>query len=136
MSLRSRHRRLLWLAALALAVGGTAFAVLRAFNDNMVFFYTPTEALANKPPTKQAWRLGGMVQTGSLQREAGSLTLRFVVTDQHNTLPVTYTGVTPDLFKEGKGVVAQGRVINGVFEATEILAKHDENYMPPDLNKK
>jgi len=101
----------------------------------MVFFYTPGDVIAGKPPAGRAWRLGGMVETGSLTRESGSLTLRFTVTDQGHSIPVRYTGVTPDLFKEGKGVVAQGRLVNGVFEATEILAKHDENYMPPKLNQ-
>ena len=136
MSLRSRHRRLLWLAALLLAVAGAVYAVLQAFNDNMVFFYTPTQIQANEAPAGRAYRLGGMVAAGSLQREAGSLTMRFSVTDNTQSVPVSYTGVTPDLFKEGKGVVAQGQMKDGVFQATEILAKHDENYMPPKLNKK
>lgn len=136
MSMRSRHRRLLWLAALLLAVAGAVYAVLQAFNDNMVFFYTPTQIQANEAPAGRAYRLGGMVVAGSLQRESGSLTMRFSVTDNTQSVPVTYTGVTPDLFKEGKGVVAQGQMKDGVFQATEILAKHDENYMPPKLNKK
>ena len=136
MSMRSRHRRLLWLAALLLAVAGAVYAVLQAFNDNMVFFYTPTQIQANEAPAGRAYRLGGMVAVGSLQRDSGSLTMRFSVTDNTQTVPVTYTGVTPDLFKEGKGVVAQGQMKDGVFQATEILAKHDENYMPPKLNKK
>jgi cytochrome c-type biogenesis protein CcmE len=136
MSLRARHRRLLWLAALLLAVGGTVYAVLRAFNDNMVFFYSPSDVQAGKPPAGRAWRLGGMVETGSILRTPGSLEMRFRVTDGSHTLAVRYSGVTPDLFKEGKGVVAQGRLVGEVFEATEILAKHDENYMPPKLNQK
>ena len=136
MSLRSRHRRLLWLAALLLAVAGAVYAVLQAFNDNMVFFYTPTQIQANEAPAGRAYRLGGMVALGSLQRDSGSLTMRFSVTDNAQSVPVTYTGVTPDLFKEGKGVVAQGQMKDGVFQATEILAKHDENYMPPKLNTK
>lgn len=134
--MKPRQRRLLWLAALLLAVAGTVWAVLKAFQDNMVFFYTPSQLAAHEVPAGRAWRLGGMVETGSLQREPGSLEIRFRVTDQNHTVAVRYSGVTPDLFKEGKGVVAQGRMENGVFVATEILAKHDENYMPPKLNQK
>ncbi|NBU60120.1 MAG: cytochrome c maturation protein CcmE [Betaproteobacteria bacterium] len=128
-----RRRRLLWIAALALAVSGTAYGVIRAFNDNMVFFYTPTQMLAGEAPAGRSLRIGGMVEAGSIEREAGTLTIRFRITDQDKTIPVTYTGVLPDLFKEGKGAVAQGELKDGVFVASEILAKHDENYMPPKL---
>jgi len=129
----SRRRRLLWIAALALAVSGTAYGEIRAFNDNMVFFYTPTQMLAGEAPAGRSLRIGGMVEAGSIEREAGTLTIRFRITDQDKTIPVTYTGVLPDLFKEGKGAVAQGELKDGVFVASEILAKHDENYMPPKL---
>jgi cytochrome c-type biogenesis protein CcmE len=129
----TRRRRLLWIAGIALAVSGTSWGVIRAFNDNMVFFYTPTQLLAGEAPGGRSLRIGGMVEAGSLEREAGTLTIRFRITDQQHTVPVTYTGVTPDLFKEGKGAVAQGELKNGVFVASEILAKHDENYMPPKL---
>lgn len=128
-----RRRRLLWISALALAVSGTAYGVIRAFNDNMVFFYTPTQMLAGEAPAGRSLRIGGMVEAGSIEREAGTLTIRFRITDQDKTIPVTYTGVLPDLFKEGKGAVAQGELKDGVFVASEILAKHDENYMPPKL---
>lgn len=129
----ARRRRLLWIAAIALAVSGTAWGVIRAFSDNMVFFYTPTQLLAGEAPGGRSLRIGGMVEAGSIEREPGTLNIRFRITDQQQTLPVTYTGVLPDLFREGKGAVAQGELKNGVFVASEILAKHDENYMPPKL---
>jgi cytochrome c-type biogenesis protein CcmE len=129
----TRRRRLIWIAAIALTVSGTAYGVIRAFSDNMVFFYTPTQLLAGEAPAGRSLRIGGMVEAGSIEREPGTLTVRFRMTDQDRTIPVTYTGVLPDLFKEGKGAVAQGELDNGVFVASEILAKHDENYMPPKL---
>jgi cytochrome c-type biogenesis protein CcmE len=136
MSIRPRHQRLLWLLALVMAVLATVYAVLRAFNDNLVFFYTPSQVAAGEAPIGRAYRLGGMVESGSLERLPGHLDLRFRVTDGAHSLTVTFSGITPDLFKEGKGVVAQGVMKDGVFQAREILAKHDENYMPPKLNQK
>ena len=131
---KSRRTRLLWIIGLLVAVGGTVYSVLRVFNDNLVLFYTPTQ-IKESPPPGRTYRLGGMVEEGSLVRTGDGLTMRFRVTDQHNVLAVTYTGITPDLFREGKGVVAQGRLENGTFVASEILAKHDENYMPPKLTQ-
>ncbi len=128
-----RRRRLLWIAAILLAVSGTAYGVIRAFNDNMVFFYTPTQLLAGEAPAERSLRIGGMVEAGSIEREPGTLEIRFRITDEAKSIPVTYTGVVPDLFREGKGAVAQGEMRDGVFVASEILAKHDENYMPPKL---
>lgn len=127
--------RLAWIAGILAAAGITTYGVLRAFNDNMVFFYTPTQLSKGEIPAGRSYRLGGMVETGSIARADGSLTTRFRVTDNSHTVTVAYTGITPDLFKEGKGVIAQGTMQNGVFVADEILAKHDENYMPPDLKK-
>jgi cytochrome c-type biogenesis protein CcmE len=99
----------------------------------MVFFITPTEVAENKAPKDRTFRLGGMVTAGSLQRQQDGLTVNFMVTDMAKTIPVTFTGILPDLFKEGKGVVAQGKLgPDGVFRAAEVLAKHDENYMPPE----
>jgi cytochrome c-type biogenesis protein CcmE len=131
---KSRRTRLLWILGLVVAVSATVYSVLRVFNDNLVLFYTPTQLKESAPPGRN-YRLGGMVEEGSLVRTGDGLSLRFRVTDQNNVLSVTYTGITPDLFKEGKGVVAQGRLEDGIFVATEILAKHDENYMPPKLKQ-
>jgi len=110
-----------------------AALVLNAFQGNVVFFFSPSEVEAKKAPVDKAFRVGGMVEKGSLKRQADGLTVNFVVTDTAKTIPVTYTGILPDLFKEGKGVVAQGKLgPDGVFHASEVLAKHDENYMPPE----
>ena len=117
------------LAALALAVT----LVLAAFRQNLVFFFTPSQVAANEAPLGKMFRIGGMVETGSVKRQADGLTVRFMVTDTAKSIPVEYRGALPDLFREGKGVVAQGRVgTDGVFVANEVLAKHDENYMPPE----
>jgi cytochrome c-type biogenesis protein CcmE len=131
--MKARHKRFMWVA-IGLAVIATAVTlVLRAFNSNMVFFITPTEVAENKAPKDRTFRLGGMVTAGSLQRQPDGLTVNFMVTDMAKTIPVTFTGILPDLFKEGKGVVAQGKLgPDGVFRAAEVLAKHDENYMPPE----
>ena len=117
------------LAVLAVAAG----LILNAFQSNLVFFFSPSQVLANEAPHGRAFRIGGMVEAGSLKRQSDGLTVRFNVTDTAKTVPVVYTGILPDLFKEGKGVVAQGQLTtDGVFHATQILAKHDENYMPPE----
>src|SRR5690606_10828901 len=116
----------------ALVVLGVATAlVLRAFQENLVFFLTPTEVADNKAPRDRTFRIGGMVEVGSVKREG--VEVRFVVTDTAKSIPVVYSGPLPDLFREGKGVVAQGQLgADGVFRAREVLAKHDENYMPPE----
>ena len=120
------------LGVLALAVG----LVLMALRDSIVFFYTPSEVAEKHLDTGQRFRLGGLVENGSLKRGEGT-TVSFVVTDKRATLPVTYTGVLPDLFREGQGVVAEGALTSeGVFHADSVLAKHDENYMPPEVDKK
>jgi cytochrome c-type biogenesis protein CcmE len=124
--------------ALAIAGGLTALVittalVLNAFNSNMVFFFSPSQVVGDEAPRERAFRIGGMVEEGSLQRDEKSLTVSFVVTDFAQKVPVTYTGLLPDLFREGKGVVAQGKLgTDGVFRAEQVLAKHDENYMPPE----
>jgi len=113
------------------ALGIASALVLNAFQDNLVFFFTPTQVSAGEAPENRTFRIGGMVQVASVQRDG--LTVRFVVTDSAKTIPVSYTGILPDLFSEGKGVVAQGKLqSNGWFRADEVLAKHDENYMPPE----
>ena len=131
--MKARHKKLA-LIVLVLAILGTAVAlVLNAFNSNLVFFFSPTQVATGEAPINRAFRIGGLVKEGSIKREADGLTTRFVVTDTARTIPVSYTGILPDLFKEGKGVVAEGRLgADGVFTATQVLAKHDENYMPPE----
>ncbi|HVO87313.1 MAG TPA: cytochrome c maturation protein CcmE [Casimicrobiaceae bacterium] len=131
--MKPRHRRFAWIgfgvAVLAIAVG----LVLNAFQSNLVFFFTPTQVASREAPQGRAFRIGGLVEAGSLKRDANSLVVRFNVTDTAQTIPVVYSGMLPDLFKEGKGVVAQGTLQpDGTFRATEVLAKHDENYMPPE----
>ena len=119
---------------LGLVVLGVATAlVLNAFQSNLVFFFTPTQVANGEAPKGRSFRIGGMVEEGSIQRESDGLTVRFAVTDTAKTVPVTYKGILPDLFKEGKGAVAQGQLgPDGTFVASEVLAKHDENYMPPE----
>ena len=120
----------LFVAGVAVAVG----LALRAFQENLLYFYTPTQAIAGEAPEGKKIRLGGMVEKGSLRREPGDMELRFDVTDNAKTMTVAYSGVLPDLFKEGQGVIAMGHVdADGVFRAEEVLAKHDENYMPPEV---
>lgn len=131
--LKSRHKRLILLAAALLALGIATALVLSAFRKNLVFFITPTQILSGDAPRDRAFRIGGMVEAGSLQREADGVTVDFVVTDLAHSVKVHYRGILPDLFKEGKGVVAQGRLdAHREFVADQVLAKHDENYMPPE----
>ena len=131
--MKARHKRLLALGCGLLALGAASALVLNAFQSNMVFFFSPTQVVAREAPQASSFRVGGLVQTGSVVRDAQGLGLRFVVTDTAHTVAVQYTGLLPDLFSEGKGVVAQGRLrADGVFVADQVLAKHDENYMPPE----
>lgn len=132
--MKPRHQRML---AVGLALTGVAIAAaftLRAFQDNMMFFVDISDVIAGDYPKERNFRIGGLVVDGSVQREEGSLDLRFSVTDTNCELPVSYVGVLPDLFREGQGVVAHGRLgSDGVFVADKILAKHDENYMAPEV---
>jgi len=131
-----RQRRFGWIAAGLAVLGVAAALVLNAFQSNLVFFFSPSQVVAHEAPQGRPFRIGGMVVDHSLKRDANTLTVRFEVTDTVHTVPVVYTGLLPDLFKEGKGVVAQGSLGgDGAFHATEVLAKHDENYMPPDAAK-
>jgi len=116
------------LAGIAMAVG----LVLYALRGNVNLYFTPTQVFNNEVPKGRSFRIGGLVEEGSVKREKDGLTVNFVITDTHKSIPVVYKGILPDLFKEGKGVVAQGTVENGVMRAEEVLAKHDENYMPPE----
>ena len=131
--MKARHRRFAWITAGVVVLGIATALVLRTFQSNLVFFFTPTQVVAKEAPQGRPFRIGGLVESGSLTRDRDSLTVRFRVTDTAQTIPVVYTGLLPDLFKEGKGVVAQGTLnADGTFRASEVLAKHDENYMPPE----
>ena len=125
-----RKRRFAIVGGIVVAVAAAAALILNAFQSNLVFFYSPSQVAQREAPAGRSFRIGGMVETGSLRRDGTDV--RFVVTDTAKSVPVHYVGILPDLFKEGKGVVAQGRLEDGVFVAREILAKHDENYMPPE----
>ena len=131
--MKTRHKRLILIVVgvLGLTVGG--LFVLNAFRSNLVYFYSPTEVLEGKAPRDQTIRIGGMVEKGSVKRAGDSLLVQFVVTDMNKTIPVRYEGILPDLFRDGQGVVTLGRMgTDGTFVAREVLAKHDENYMPPE----
>ena len=131
--MKPRHKRLALIAAGVACVAIAAGLVLNAFRSNLVFFFTPSQIAAGEAPKDRAFRIGGMVVAGSLKRQPDGLTVHFTVTDTAKNVPVVYKGILPDLFREGKGVVAQGRLnAEGVFRADEVLAKHDENYMPPE----
>jgi cytochrome c-type biogenesis protein CcmE len=131
--MKPRHKRLALIVAGVAAVALAATLILNAFRSNMVFFYTPTQVSKGEAPKAASFRIGGLVEQGSLKREGDGLTVHFVVTDTVQRTPVTYQGILPDLFKEGKGVVAQGKLgPDGSFVASDVLAKHDENYMPPE----
>jgi len=131
MTMKPRHKRAALIVGGLCAIGLAAYFVLNAFQSNLVFFFTPSQVDSGEAPKNRTFRVGGMVKTGSVQRD--NLTVSFIVTDTLKEVPVTYTGILPDLFREGKGVVAQGQLKdNGKFAASEVLAKHDENYMPPE----
>jgi cytochrome c-type biogenesis protein CcmE len=131
--MKARHRRFAWIAAGVAVLGVAVALVLNAFQSNLVFFFTPTQVAQKEAPQGRPFRIGGLVEDGSLKRIPNSVEVTFVVTDTAQRVPVVFTGLLPDLFKEGKGVVAQGSLgPDGRFHATEVLAKHDENYMPPE----
>ncbi len=132
--MKPRHKRMAMVLVGLVGLGVAATLVLRAFNSNLVFFFSPSQVVAHEAPKDHSFRLGGLVEEGSLKREDDGLTVHFVVTDTAVKIPVTYTGILPDLFREGQGVVAQGRLgPDGIFHADEVLAKHDEKYMPPEV---
>lgn len=133
MQMNARRKRLALVSGSLAGLGLALWLVLSAFSENLVFFFTPSQIVAGKAPLGSPLRVGGMVEPGSIKKMPDGLTVRFVVTDQAQQLPVEYKGILPDLFREGKGVVAQGRRgPDGIFRADEVLAKHDENYMPPE----
>ena len=128
--MKPRHKRLAVAGGLLVAVAAAAALMLNAFQSNLVFFYSPSQVAAHEAPQGHTFRIGGMVRQGTLKRDG--IRADFIVTDTAREIPVRYEGILPDLFKEGKGVVAQGQLKDGVFVAREVLAKHDENYMPPE----
>ena len=131
--MKARQKRLILVVAGVALLGGAVALVLSAFQQNLVFFHTPTEVAEGKAPQGRTFRIGGMVEGGSIKRDADGITVRFAITDTARSIPVAYKGPLPDLFKEGKGAVVQGALgADGQFAATEVLAKHDDNYMPPE----
>jgi cytochrome c-type biogenesis protein CcmE len=133
MSMKPRQKRLILIVGGLAVLGLGAYLVLSAFQKNLVFFFTPSQIYAGEAPRGRSFRMGGLVEEGSLKRQPDGVTASFVVTDKVQRVQVNYKGILPDLFKEGKGVVAQGKLgADKLFVAEEVLAKHDENYMPPD----
>ena len=129
-----RRRRMMLVGLIVLGVGAAVAFALTAFQENLLYFYSPSDVVAGKAPADRVFRVGGMVPEGSFKRPPGSLEAHFVLTDLAHEVKVSYTGVLPDLFREGQGVIARGRMTpDGVFVAEEVLAKHDENYMPPEV---
>jgi cytochrome c-type biogenesis protein CcmE len=128
--MKTRHKRLAIAAGVVLVIGAAATLILQAFQSNLVFFFSPTQITTKEAPVNRTFRLGGLVVAGSVKRTG--VAVDFQVTDTAQSVPVHFEGILPDLFKEGKGVVAQGKLQDGVFVAKEVLAKHDENYMPPE----
>lgn len=129
-----RRQRMLTVALVIVGVGLAVGLALQAFQENLMFFYSPTQVLAGEAPDGRKIRLGGLVSMGSLQRVSGDLEVRFTVTDNQNSMTVSYAGILPDLFREGQGVIAIGLLQpDGSLKAEEVLAKHDENYMPPEV---
>ena len=129
-----RRKRMIAVAAIVIGVGAATAVALQAFQENIMYFYSPSQISSGEAPRGRAFRLGGLVTQGSLQRVPGSIEINFLVTDNAESIPVKYSGLLPDLFREGQGVIAHGKLNDeGVFMADEVLAKHDENYMPPEV---
>ena len=130
-----RHRRFLAICTVLIVVGFASFLILKSFQDNLLYYLTPSEVIAGKAPDDREFRIGGLVVVGSFYREEGNLTSQFTLTDGAATVNVNYKGILPDLFREGQGIIARGMFNNTkVFIASEVLAKHDENYMPPEIH--
>ena len=131
--MKRRHKRIGIIIAGLAGLGVAAYLVASAFRQNLVFFFSPTQVAAKEAPLDRTFRVGGLVENGTLKRDSDGLTVRFTVTDTAASIPVVYKGILPDLFKEGRGCVAQGKIgADGVFQEEQVLAKHDENYMPPE----
>jgi cytochrome c-type biogenesis protein CcmE len=130
-----RQKRMVTVVAILAGVGIATTFALKAFNQNLLYYYSPTQISAGEAPTSRTFRVGGLVQNNSVTRQPGSLEVTFVLTDFQKEVPVSYTGILPDLFREGQGIIARGKLDNGRFVAEEVLAKHDENYMPPEVKE-
>jgi len=134
--MKRRHKRIAFILVGLAGLSIAAYLVANAFRNNLVFFFSPTQVAAKEAPINRTFRVGGLVQEGTLKRDPDGLTVRFIVTDTAQSIPVVYKGILPDLFKEGRGCVAQGKLSSdGVFTAEQVLAKHDENYMPPEAGQ-
>lgn len=131
--MKRKHKRLTFVVIAMVLLASAAGLALVAFEDNIVFFYSPTDVLTKNLSPDRRVRLGGLVEEGSVEKTAGSAVILFRVTDLQNAIPVSYKGLLPDLFREGQGVITEGVMVGGVFQASEVLAKHDENYMPPEV---
>ena len=132
--MKPRQKRILYISLLFTGIAIAVVLALMAFQKNLMFFYSPSEVVAGEAPQDYMFRLGGMVENGSVQRQENSLTVEFRLTDYKKSITVQYTGILPDLFREGQGIVAHGKLgADGIFTAEEVLAKHDENYMPPEV---
>jgi cytochrome c-type biogenesis protein CcmE len=134
--MKRRHKRIFFILIALASMSIAAYLVASAFRNNLVFFFSPTQVAAKEAPINRTFRIGGLVQEGTVKRDPDGLTVRFTVTDTAQSIPVVYKGILPDLFKEGRGCVAQGKLSSdGVFQAEQVLAKHDENYMPPEAGQ-
>jgi len=131
--MKPRHKRMAFIIAGLIGIAIAVALILSAMGSNMTYFFSPSDVVAGKSPVNKTIRLGGLVEVGSVKREDDGLTVHFRVTDNAETIAVVYTGILPDLFREGQGVVSQGKMADGVFQADEVLAKHDETYMPPEV---
>ena len=134
--MKRRHKRIAFIVIALASLSVAAYLAASAFRNTLVFFFSPTQVAAKEAPINRTFRIGGLVQEGTVKRESDGLTVRFTVTDTAQSIPVVYKGILPDLFKEGRGCVAQGKLnADGVFQAEQVLAKHDENYMPPEAGQ-
>ena len=134
--MKARHQRLIAIGLVLLGVGLGATFLLRAMNENILFYYSPSQVAAGEPPEGRRFRVGGLVVNGSVERAPGSMEVQFTLTDNAEIVPVVYSGILPDLFREGQGIIAHGELTQaGTFRADEVLAKHDENYMPPEVEE-
>jgi len=134
--MKRRHKRIAFILIGLVGLSVAAFLVASAFRQNLVFFFSPTQVVAKEAPVNRTFRVGGLVEKGTVKRDNDGLTVRFTVTDTASSIPIVYKGILPDLFKEGRGCVAQGKIgEDGIFHADQVLAKHDENYMPPEAGQ-